>query len=133
MSLNLKILNVITPFKNGNLIIKNFSTNSRVMMTKDSYKLVIVGGGSGGITMSSKFKRYLGPDNIAIIDDAQKHYYQPGWTLVGGGIRKAEDYIRDEKSLIPTGVDWIQSKVDKFDPDNNNVTLKDGKKVTKKR
>ena len=55
--------------------------------------------------------------------------YQPGWTLVGGGIKKAEVFTREEEDLIPKGSDWIKTRVNGFEPENNIVVLEDNKKV----
>jgi hypothetical protein len=49
--------------------------------TKDAYKLVIVGGGTGGITTAAKFSKTLSNHSIVIIEPAKYHYYQPGWTV----------------------------------------------------
>jgi sulfide:quinone oxidoreductase len=38
---------------------------------------------------------------IAIIDPADIHYYQPGWTMVGGGIFEPRDTAKTMGSLIP--------------------------------
>lgn len=94
------------------------------------FAVVIVGAGAGGIsTAASLLKRK--PDlQIALIDKAQKHYYQPGWTMVGGGIFKARDTEREMASLIPKGVEWLQSAVESFEPQNNSVTLDDGSSVS---
>ena len=54
------------------------------------YQIVIVGGGTAGIMVASRLLRQ-NPDlkgNIAIIDPAKYHYYQPLWTLVGAGVSK---------------------------------------------
>ncbi len=47
------------------------------------HEIVIVGGGSGGITVAARLLKGWGrkPD-IAIIDPSENHYYQPAWTLV---------------------------------------------------
>ena len=51
-----------------------------------SHEVVIVGGGAAGMAVAaSLLKRRPGLD-IAIIDPADIHYYQPGWTLVGAGV-----------------------------------------------
>ena len=55
--------------------------------------------------------------------------YQPGWTLVGGGVEKAENMCRLEKDQIPKNVDFFQNKASVFDPDQNSVELDNGKKV----
>lgn len=48
---------------------------------------------------------------------------------MAAGVKKLECLMRDESSLIPSGVDWLKTKVSEFDPDNNSVTLADGKKL----
>ena len=96
---------------------------------KDHYKLVVVGGGTGGLATSSKCVRKFGAGNVAIIEPSKFHYYQPGWTLAGGGIKKPEAFTRNEEDLIPKGCDWINTKVNGFDPENNTVILDDNKKV----
>ncbi|MCB1664138.1 MAG: TIGR01244 family phosphatase [Pseudomonadales bacterium] len=94
------------------------------------FEVVIIGAGAGGIsTASSLLKRRPGM-KIALVDKAQKHYYQPGWTLVGGGVFQPQDTERDMASLIPRGVEWIQSAAQSFAPENNSVTLDDDSTVT---
>lgn len=91
--------------------------------TLRSYDVVIVGGGAAGIATAASLLRRNRALSIAIIDPADKHYYQPGWTLVGAGIFTPEQTIRDMASLIPKGADWIKAAVAAFDPDRNTVTL----------
>jgi sulfide:quinone oxidoreductase len=61
--------------------------------------------------------------DIAIIDQADAHFYQPGWTMVGGGIFEAASTARTMASVIPTGVRWIKAAVAAFEPDNNQIIL----------
>jgi sulfide:quinone oxidoreductase len=88
-----------------------------------THQIVIVGAGAAGISAaSSLLKRDSGLD-IAIIDPADTHYYQPGWTMVGGGIFPAEKTVKTMASVIPEGVTWIKAAVAAFEPENNIVTL----------
>ena len=94
------------------------------------HHIVIVGGGSAGITVAS---RLLNDDpnlDIAIIDAAKKHYYQPLWTLVGAGAATPEVTEREEADVIPYGAEWIQEFVASFDPENNSLTTKDGTTIS---
>ncbi len=54
-----------------------------------SYDVVIVGGGAAGIAVAASLKSRKSDLDIAVIDPADIHYYQPGWTMVGGGVFKA--------------------------------------------
>ncbi|WP_138466345.1 bifunctional protein tyrosine phosphatase family protein/NAD(P)/FAD-dependent oxidoreductase [Poseidonocella sp. HB161398] len=95
-----------------------------------SYEVVIVGAGAAGISVAASLKSRMPGLQIAIIDPADIHYYQPGWTLVGGGVFEPADTARTMGSLIPKGVTWIKSFVAAFEPDDNAVIL-DGCRVVK--
>lgn len=97
------------------------------MATTTHHKVVIVGGGSAGISVASRLKKEV--DDIAVIDPSEKHYYQPLWTLVGGGCSKRETSERSEASVIPKGVHWIKDAVTTFDPDNNSLETSGGKTI----
>lgn len=57
------------------------------------------------------------------------HFYQPLWTLVGGGFKDVAQSIRPMADVMPGGVDWLQTSVTGFDPETNRVTTADGKTV----
>ncbi|GAB1605827.1 sulfide:quinone oxidoreductase, mitochondrial-like [Argonauta hians] len=99
-------------------------------MSKDrSYKLVVVGGGAGGSSISATFSKSLPSGSVAVIEPNKDHFYQPLWTLVGGGLKNLEDSRRPMASVLPSKSEWIQNSVTEFHPDSNYVTLKDGSKV----
>jgi len=95
-----------------------------------SYEVVIVGAGAGGIAVAASLRARKPGLEIAIIDPADIHYYQPGWTMVGGGIFDPEDTARTMGSLIPKGVAWIKAAVAAFEPADDAVIL-DGCRVVK--
>lgn len=95
-----------------------------------SFDVVIVGGGAAGISVASSLKSRRPELDIAVIDPAGTHYYQPGWTMVGGGIFDAETTAKTMGSLIPKGVHWVKSAVAAFEPKDNAVVL-DGCRVVK--
>ena len=94
------------------------------------FDVVIVGGGAAGIAVAASLKTRKPQLEIAIIDPADIHYYQPGWTMVGGGIFGAEETVRTMGSLIPKGVHWLKSAVAAFEPKDDAVIL-DGCRVVK--
>lgn len=91
------------------------------------HRIVIVGGGSAGITVAAELKRKDAKLDVAIVEPSGSHSYQPGWTLVGAGVFTRKQTEREEQSLIPSGVTWIKTAVSGFDPDNNLVRLSDGR------
>lgn len=93
------------------------------------YDILIVGAGAAGISVASSLLGRVSDLDIAIIDPAEVHYYQPGWTLVGAGIFKQRDTVKTTASLVPDGVHWIKAAVGGFDPESNRVTLEDTRPV----
>ncbi len=94
------------------------------------FDVVIVGAGAGGIAVAASLKARKPDLDIALIDPADIHYYQPGWTMVGGGIFDPQSTAKTMGSLIPKGVHWIKSAVAAFEPKDNAVVL-DGCRVVK--
>lgn len=90
---------------------------------KSKYRVLILGGGAGGISVAAKLNRALNPGDIAIVDPSEKHYYQPLWTLAGAGVMDKSKTEKSEKDLIPDGVDWVQESVISIDPIQKLVKL----------
>jgi sulfide:quinone oxidoreductase len=95
------------------------------MSTTGKHQVLIVGGGTAGITVAARLLR-KGYTDVAVIEPSDKHYYQPLWTLVGGGQADAASTERPEASVMPKDVVWIRKAASAFDPHNNTVTCSDG-------
>jgi len=87
------------------------------------FQVVVVGAGSAGIAVASSLLARAPDLDIAIVDPADIHYYQPGWTLVGGGVFHADETVRTLSSVLPKEVHWIKSAVAAFEPERNVVLL----------
>ncbi|MBW6417281.1 bifunctional protein tyrosine phosphatase family protein/NAD(P)/FAD-dependent oxidoreductase [Celeribacter sp. PS-C1] len=94
------------------------------------HDVVIVGAGAAGVAVAASLKARKPDLDIAIIDPADIHYYQPGWTMVGAGVFEPSTTAKTMGSLIPRGVHWLKSAVAAFEPKNNAVIL-DGCRVVK--
>lgn len=96
----------------------------------DHHAVLIVGAGAAGIAVASSLLARDRSLDIALLDPADVHYYQPGWTMVGGGIFKAASTARTMASTIPAGVRWIKAAVSGFEPEGRRVMLADGRVVS---
>lgn len=99
-------------------------------MGERHHQILIIGGGAAGIATASSLMARDASLDIAIIDPADVHYYQPGWTLVGAGVFRPESTARTLASLIPRGVQWIKAAVAGFSPEANALTLDNGRTLS---
>jgi sulfide:quinone oxidoreductase len=93
------------------------------------FDVVIVGGGSAGIATAASLLKRKPNLSIAIIESSDVHYYQPGWTMVGGGIFDAPVTRRLQASVMPEGTTWVRAAASGFAPDDHRVILSDGSDV----
>jgi sulfide:quinone oxidoreductase len=93
------------------------------------HSVLIVGGGTAGITVAARL-RNAGIADVAIVEPSETHWYQPLWTLVGGGVFPLAHTGRPEADQIPAGAHWIRDAVGSFEPERKQVTLRSGSAVT---
>lgn len=93
------------------------------------HQIVIIGGGNGGISVAARLARKGGQYDVAVIEPSGTHYYQPLWTLVGGGVVPREKSARPQADVIPDGVTWRRSSVTEILPDENQVITADGQRI----
>lgn len=65
-------------------------------------KIVIVGGGAAGISMAARLLRKLQNPDITVIDPSELHFYQPGFTLIGGGVYGKDDVWKRQEDCMPS-------------------------------
>jgi len=92
-------------------------------------RILIVGGGAAGLTAASQLLRARPGLAITLLEPSGDHHYQPGWTLVGGGVFSLEQTRRNEADLIPAGVTWIREGAAGFDPEAGTVTTSSGQLI----
>lgn len=95
------------------------------------HEIVIVGGGTAGITVAAQLTRgWWNHRQVAVVEPSDKHYYQPLWTLVGAGLARKEATERSERFVMPRRATWIQDAVARFDPEQNSLWTRDGMRIT---
>jgi sulfide:quinone oxidoreductase len=99
-------------------------------MQSAHHQILIIGGGSAGITVAARLTHALGRPDIAMIEPSDKHFYQPLWTLVGAGVVKKEATVRSEANYVPKEVHWIQDHAEAVDPDARRVTTRCGQELS---
>ena len=94
------------------------------------HQVLIVGGGAAGISVAARLRRRRPGVDVAVLDSAERHFYQPLWTLVGAGEVPRERTARPEASVIPAGVSWIRESAASFEPDHARVTTSAGRRIS---
>jgi sulfide:quinone oxidoreductase len=89
-------------------------------------QVLIVGGGTAGITVAASLRKRGSRLDIAIVEPSDQHYYQPAFSLVGAGQYALDDTRRREETLVPSGVSLIRAGASGFRPDANAVDLTSG-------
>jgi len=94
------------------------------------YQILVIGGGTAGIMTAAQLLKKNKKLDIAIIEPADIHYYQPAWTLVGAGTYDYNKTAKPMASVIPKGANWIKDFAISFDPVINSVTTKSNGDIT---
>ena len=86
------------------------------------HRIVIIGGGNAGLSVAARL-RNAGQDDVAVIEPQTEHFYQPLWTLVGGGAADRSESARPQAEVMPQGVAWIKDAATQIHPDEHRLTL----------
>jgi sulfide:quinone oxidoreductase len=96
-------------------------------MNQTHHTVIIIGAGNAGISTAAQLLRKKKGLDVAIIDPSDKHYYQPAWTLVGGGSFDPEKTVRNQEDVIPRAAKWIKARVEQFEPEVNAIITSRGR------
>jgi sulfide:quinone oxidoreductase len=94
------------------------------------HTILIIGGGAAGVSVANNMHRQNANIDISIIEPSDKHYYQPGFTIIGGGAYTLKETTRNEADLIHPSVTWIKDYAETFQPDENTITLRSGDTIS---
>jgi len=101
------------------------------------FRVLVVGGGTGGLAVANQiYNRFkaagkpLNVGDIGVVDAAEYHYYQPGWTLVGAGLRTKNDFRRPLAPLLPKYISHVPENIKSFSPSSSSVTTVSGRHLS---
>lgn len=92
-------------------------------------RIVIAGGGAAGITVAKLLSRQLSGATITVVEPRTEHNYQPGYTLVGAGLRPPEYTVLATADYMPAGVTWLRESVAAFEPEANAIVTDAGTRL----
>jgi sulfide:quinone oxidoreductase len=92
------------------------------------YRVVILGGGTGGTLTANRLRRLYSEveADITVIDQDDRHVYQPGLLFVPFGLASTDDIVRPRGRQLHRGIAYVNSAIDRVDLETNQVTLEDG-------
>ena len=87
-------------------------------------RIVVLGGGCGGVVAATNLGRKLGADHdVILVDRRPDHIFMPAFLFVMVGERQPRDISRSLKLLGKRNVQVIQSEVRGIDPSRQEVAL----------
>ncbi|MBT9098211.1 NAD(P)/FAD-dependent oxidoreductase [Methylovulum psychrotolerans] len=99
-------------------------------MTQQHSTVLIIGGGAAGVSVANNLRRQNAGIAITLVEPSETHYYQPGFTIVGGGAYTLKQTMRKEADLLHPSINWLKDYAETFQPEANTVTLRSGVAVT---
>src|SRR6266700_5667709 len=94
-------------------------------------RLLVLGGGTAGTMVVNKLRSKLDRDQwqITVVDQDDKHLYQPGFLFIPFGVYAPAEVQRSRHRYIPDGVELVLGEIDRVDADANKVLLTDGREL----
>lgn len=91
-------------------------------------RLIILGAGTAGTMMANHLSRELNRSEweIDIIDELEKHYYQPGFLFLPFGMYEEADIVKNIRDFIPAGVNLIRDSIERIFPKEKYVKMANG-------
>ena len=93
-----------------------------------THRIVILGGGTGGTLTANRLRRlYLETEaEIMVVDQDDRHVYQPGLLFVPFGLAHLEEIVRPRGRQLHRGISYINSAIDHVDLVANEIYLTNG-------
>jgi sulfide:quinone oxidoreductase len=89
-------------------------------------RVVILGGGTGGTLTANRLRRAQRDLEITVVDQDDRHVYQPGLLFVPFDLTSVDDIVRPRQRQLHSGIRYVQSTIDHVDVEHDTVHLADG-------
>lgn len=105
------------------------ATQLSVSASHKRSRIVIAGGGTGGMIAAARIRRAAPNAQVILIAPNATHLYQSGQVYVAAGLHTQYDNERQTSDLLPDGATWLQEKVTAFDPEHNMLLAEKSGKI----
>lgn len=99
------------------------------MAKPQHHQVVVIGAGAAGTSVAASLLRQRPGLDVAIIEPNDVHYYQPAFTLVGGGTYSLARTARPQAQTLPANARWVRSAVKAIKPETNTLVLADDREI----
>jgi sulfide:quinone oxidoreductase len=91
-------------------------------------RVVILGGGTGGTLAANRLRRRFSDEQMAItvVDQDDRHIYQPGLLFVPFGLAHVQDIVRPRSKQLHRGIDFVNRPIEWLDIATQQVHLDGG-------
>jgi sulfide:quinone oxidoreductase len=91
-------------------------------------RLVILGAGTGGTLAANRLRKKYKDDElrIDIVDQDNRHVYQPGLLFIPFGLTEPDEIVRKRDRQLKKGIHYHQCPIGSVDIEANSVTLENG-------
>ncbi|MBK6918402.1 MAG: NAD(P)/FAD-dependent oxidoreductase [Deltaproteobacteria bacterium] len=93
------------------------------------HRIVVLGAGTGGTLTANRLRRHYTTDeaSITVVDQDDRHLYQPGLLFVPFGLARPDDLVRPRQRQLHAGIEYVGSTIERVLPDAREVLLGDGR------
>ncbi|MFC1640374.1 FAD-dependent oxidoreductase, partial [Gemmatimonadota bacterium] len=95
-------------------------------------RVVILGAGTGGTIMAnriwSQHKKEVaaGEMCITVVDQDNRHIYQPGLLFIPFDIYEPKDTVKQRKPFLPKAANFVVGEIDRVEAEEDKVFLANG-------
>ena len=88
-------------------------------------RVIVLGGGTGGTLVANRLRRVFDAEQleILVVDQDDRHVYQPGLLFVPFGLSHTDDIVRPRSEQLSHDIGFVEAAVDRVDIQANSVSL----------